>query len=64
MEVRDRLVNTFSPGAGQPALIADGGLAGSSELRFHLFEKLSCNWQVVTSDHRGAGENPADAAVG
>ncbi len=62
LKVRDRLVNTFSFGQGAPALIAHGGFAGSSELWLHPFEALSRTWRVVTYDHRGSGENPADAA--
>lgn len=62
LNIRDRLVNTLSFGAGRPALVAHGGFAGSSELWLHPFELLSRSHQVVTYDHRGSGENPATAA--
>jgi pimeloyl-ACP methyl ester carboxylesterase len=59
IKVNNRMTNTYSFGSGQPALVAHGGFAGSSELWLQPFETLSRRWQVVTFDHRGSGENPA-----
>ncbi|MHB8507187.1 MAG: alpha/beta fold hydrolase [Candidatus Dormibacteria bacterium] len=60
IDVRGRLVNALSFGAGDRTLLAHGGFAGNYELWLQPFETLSQKYRCVTYDHRGAGENVAE----